>query len=155
MIAVRVQPVLASWCGKAKAASVEEGGISWEGGISGEGVISEEGTLSDMGGLELPRSVAEVESRGEAAADKAEPMATQTTTQTATPTANNPPSAQAAGGHTPATPAAEVAIPIASCSAITAAVVVVPTLNVGNTDDFLSRLAAAESGERGSSSREQ
>ena len=202
---VRMQPVLASWCGK--AAIIEEGGLSKEAEAEArveaaaaaaaearveaaaaaaaearvEAATAAEARveaaearveaavaarLSHSGGplvatsdaispypmqshhLELPRSIVGARSSGEAPADEARP--------TATPMASDPParsSAQAAGAHRPAVPAAEAAIPIAPPLKTTAAGVVVPALNVGNTDDFLSRLAAAESGERGSSSR--
>ena len=202
---VRMQPVLASWCGK--AAIIEEGGLSKEAEAEArveaaaaaaaearveaaaaaaaearvEAAAAAEARveaaearveaavaarLSHSGGplvatsdaispypmqshhLELPRSIVGARSSGEAPADEARP--------TATPMASDPParsSAQAAGAHRPAVPAAEAAIPIAPPLKTTAAGVVVPALNVGNTDDFLSRLAAAESGERGSSSR--
>ena len=138
----RMQPVLASWCGK--AATIEEGGLSLE------AELSDAGSPYPMQShhLELPRSIVEARSGGEAPADEAKP--------TATSMASDPPersSAQTAGAHKPTAPAAEAAIPIAPSPKTTAAGVVVPALNVGKTDDFLSRLAAAESGERGSSSR--
>ena len=138
----RMQPVLASWCGK--AAIIEESGLSLE------AELSDAGSPYPMQShhLELPRSIVEARSGGEAPADEAKP--------TATSMASDPlerSSAQTAGAHKPAAPAAEAAIPIAPSPKTTAAGVVVPALNVGKTDDFLSRLAAAESGERGSGSR--
>ena len=137
-----MQPVLASWCGK--AAIIEESGLSLE------AELSDAGSPYPMQShhLELPRSIVEARSGGEAPADEAKP--------TATSMASDPlerSSAQTAGAHKPAAPAAEAAIPIAPSPKTTAAGVVVPALNVGKTDDFLSRLAAAESGERGSGSR--
>ena len=98
--------------------------------------------------LEHPRSTIVATSRAEVPAGEVK--------STAASMASDPPvrsSAQTAAAHTPAAPVAEAAIPIAPSPKTTAAGVVVPALNVGKADDFLSRLAAAESGERGSSSR--
>jgi hypothetical protein len=172
---VHVQPVLAGWCGR--AALVEDGALPKEAAPSV--------TLSDAAAahpvasqhLELPRSIAEATSGGGAPALEAKPTGDIQRTE-AKPTGDIQPTeakptgdmqrtastpsdaharslAQTAAGHRPAAPAAEAALPIAPPPKTTAAGVLVPALNVGKTDDFLSRLAAAEtlSGERGSSSR--
>ena len=129
MAPVRVQPVIASWCGKVSSVEgkerTEEGGRPRAGG------------LGCPRPLELRRSVDEA-GGGEVAAGEAEP--------TAAPTASDP--IERSSAH--AAPVAPAESTMVRSAATTAAGVVVPALNIGK--DFLSRLAAAESGERGSSS---
>ena len=146
---VRVQPVLAGWCGK--AAPVEDGALPKEGALSDAATAHPVPSQH----LELPRSIVEATSGAGAPAHEAKPTGDIQRTASTPSDAHARSLAQTAAGHRPAAPAAEAALPIAPPPKTTAAGVLVPALNVGKTDDFLSRLAAAEtlSGERGSSSR--
>ena len=146
---VRTQPVLAGWCGK--AAPLEDGALRKEGALSDAAAAHPVPSQH----LELPRSIVEATSGGGAPAHEAKPTGDIQRTACTPSDAHARSLAQTAAGHRPAAPAAEAALPFAPPPKTTAAGVLVPALNVGKTDDFLSRLAAAEtlSGERGSSSR--
>ena len=146
---VRTQPVLAGWCGK--AAPLEDGALRKEGALSDAAAAHPVPSQH----LELPRSMVEATSGGGTPAHEARPTGDIQRTASTPSDAHARSLAQTAAGHRPAAPAAEAALPFAPPPKTTAAGVLVPALNVGKTDDFLSRLAAAEtlSGERGSSSR--